>query len=146
VSGFVHWYNTHPHSALNFVTADDHYHGRDKALLAAQHQLYQRARRQHPHRRSEAERNDKDETLEDEVRRYLTGCVTALARHSSCAVTRRSSTVSRLTFFTWFLTILVDKIFPLAAQQTLEGGKYASLARTPKHGSVACHSTIENSS
>lgn len=51
VSGFVLWYNTqHLHSALNFVTPDDRYHGRDKAILAARHRLYQRARKQHPHR------------------------------------------------------------------------------------------------
>lgn len=51
VSGFVRWYNTqHLHSALNFVTPDDRYHGRDKAILAARHRLYQRAKRQQPHR------------------------------------------------------------------------------------------------
>ena len=51
VSGFARWYNTeHLHSALNFVTPDDRYHGRDKALLAARHRLYQRTRKQHPHR------------------------------------------------------------------------------------------------
>lgn len=51
VSGFVRWYNTqHLHSALNFVTPDDRYHGRDKAILAARHRLYQRTRKQQPHR------------------------------------------------------------------------------------------------
>lgn len=51
VSGFVRWYNTqHLHSALNFVTPDDRYHGRDKAILAERHRLYQRTRKQHPQR------------------------------------------------------------------------------------------------
>lgn len=51
VSGFVRWYNTqHLHSALNFVTPADRYHGRDKAILAARHRLYQRARKRNPQR------------------------------------------------------------------------------------------------
>lgn len=51
VSGFVRWYNTqHLHSALNFVTPDDRYHGRDKAILAERHRLYQRTRKHHRQR------------------------------------------------------------------------------------------------
>ena len=51
VSDFVRWYNTqHLHSALNFVTPEDRYHGRDKALLAARHLVYQRARKRNPER------------------------------------------------------------------------------------------------
>lgn len=51
VSRFVRWYNTeHLHSALNFVTPNDRYHGRDKAILAARHRLYQRTRKQQGHR------------------------------------------------------------------------------------------------
>lgn len=51
VSDFVRWYNTeHLHSSLNFVTPDDRYNGRDKGILAARHRLYQRTRRQQPHR------------------------------------------------------------------------------------------------
>lgn len=51
VSGFVRWYNSqHLHSALNFVTPDDRYHGRDKAILAHRHRLYQRTKMQQPHR------------------------------------------------------------------------------------------------
>lgn len=51
VSDFVRWYNTeHQHSALNYVTPDDRYHGRDKAILAARHLVYQRARRRNPER------------------------------------------------------------------------------------------------
>jgi len=58
VSGFVRWYNTqHLHSALNFVTPDDRYHGRDKAILTARHRLYERARKQHPQRWSGATRD-----------------------------------------------------------------------------------------
>lgn len=51
VSGFVRWYNTqHLHSALNFVTPEDRYRGRDKTILAARHRLYQRARKRIPQR------------------------------------------------------------------------------------------------
>lgn len=51
MSGFVRWYNMEQlHSALNFVTPDDRYNGRDKAILAARHLLYQRTRKQQPHR------------------------------------------------------------------------------------------------
>lgn len=51
VRGFVRWYNTeHRHSALNFVTPEDRYYGRDKAILAERHLVYQRARRRNPER------------------------------------------------------------------------------------------------
>jgi len=51
VRGFVRWYNTqHLHSALNFVTPADRYYGRDQAILTARHRLYQRTRKQQPHR------------------------------------------------------------------------------------------------
>jgi putative transposase len=51
VSDFVRWYNEqHLHSALNFVTPNDRYFGRDAAILAARHLVYQRARRRHPER------------------------------------------------------------------------------------------------
>lgn len=51
VSSFVRWYNTeHQHSALNFVTPEDRYHGRDKAILAARHLVYERARKRNPER------------------------------------------------------------------------------------------------
>ena len=51
VSHFVRWYNTqHLHSALNFVTPDDRYHGRDKGILAQRHRVYQKARNQNPRR------------------------------------------------------------------------------------------------
>lgn len=51
VNDFVRWYNTeHLHSALNFVTPDDRYRGRDRAILAARHLVYERARKRHPER------------------------------------------------------------------------------------------------
>jgi putative transposase len=51
VEGFVRWYNEeHLHSALNFVTPDDRYFGRDATILAHRHLVYQRARRKHPER------------------------------------------------------------------------------------------------
>lgn len=58
VKGFVRWYNEqHLHSALNFVTPDDRYFGRDSAILAARHLVYQRARRRYPDRWTGETRN-----------------------------------------------------------------------------------------
>lgn len=58
VQAFVRWYNTeHLHSAIRFVTPDDRHTGRDVALLAARHRVYERARAQHPDRWSGATRN-----------------------------------------------------------------------------------------
>ncbi len=58
VEGFVHWYNEeHRHSALNFVTPSERHAGLDVELLARRHELYERARRQNPHRWSGASRN-----------------------------------------------------------------------------------------
>jgi len=51
VAEFVRWYNTqHLHSALNYVTPDDRYHGRDADILAARDRVYEAARRRHPER------------------------------------------------------------------------------------------------
>jgi transposase InsO family protein len=51
VAAFVRWYNTqHLHSALNFVTPQDRYHGHDKAILAARHRVYEHAKKRHPKR------------------------------------------------------------------------------------------------
>ena len=58
VRAFVHWYNTeHLHSAIRFVTPDDRHAGRDLALLAARHLVYERARARSPERWSGAVRN-----------------------------------------------------------------------------------------
>jgi transposase InsO family protein len=58
VLAFVRWYNTaHLHSAIRFVTPEDRHAGRDVALLAARHQVYERARAAHPERWSGATRN-----------------------------------------------------------------------------------------
>jgi transposase InsO family protein len=51
VTSFVAWYNTvHLHSALNFVTPEDRYFGREGAVLTARQQVYTRAQRRHPER------------------------------------------------------------------------------------------------
>ena len=51
VRGFVCWYNMeHPALGAEFLTPDDRYNGRDKGILAGRHRLYQRTRKQHPHR------------------------------------------------------------------------------------------------
>ena len=55
---FVHWYNEeHHHSALRFVTPDDRHFGREEAILAERHRVYERARRHRPDRWSGATRN-----------------------------------------------------------------------------------------
>jgi transposase InsO family protein len=58
VRAFVRWYNTeHLHSAIRFVTPDDRHAGRDGALLAARHRVYERARAENPARWSGTTRN-----------------------------------------------------------------------------------------
>jgi transposase InsO family protein len=58
VHAFVRWYNTeHLHSAIRFVTPDDRHTGRDVALLAARHLVYERARDANPERWSGTTRN-----------------------------------------------------------------------------------------
>jgi transposase InsO family protein len=58
VARFVAWYNgTHRHSAIRYVTPDQRHHGRDRAVLAGRHQLYERMRRANPERWSGATRN-----------------------------------------------------------------------------------------
>lgn len=57
VERFVHWYNhQHLHSAIGFVTPDDRHHGRDIAVLNARHDVYARAREEHPERWSDKTR------------------------------------------------------------------------------------------
>jgi transposase InsO family protein len=58
VEKFVRWYNTvHLHSGLRFVTPQDRHQGRDEAILAARHGVYQATRRKRPERRAGATRN-----------------------------------------------------------------------------------------
>jgi transposase InsO family protein len=58
VARFVAWYNgTHRHSALRYVTPDQRHHGRDRAVLAGRHELYERMRRANPERWSGSTRN-----------------------------------------------------------------------------------------
>jgi putative transposase len=46
---FVHWYNdVHRHSGIGYVTPAQRHAGQDRTLLAARHELYQRARRSNP--------------------------------------------------------------------------------------------------
>lgn len=48
---FVRWYNVdHRHSGIRYVTPAQRHDGRDKALLAARHDLYCQAKRRHPNR------------------------------------------------------------------------------------------------
>jgi transposase InsO family protein len=55
---FVHWYNhEHKHSGIRYVSPAQRHDGRDTAILAARHELYLRAREQHPRRWSGATRN-----------------------------------------------------------------------------------------
>ena len=58
VARFVDWYNgTHRHSAIRYVTPDQRHHGRERAVLASRHELYERARRANPERWSGSTRN-----------------------------------------------------------------------------------------
>ena len=58
VACFVEWYNgTHRHSAIRYVTPDQRHHGRERAVLARRHELYERVRRANPERWSGSTRN-----------------------------------------------------------------------------------------
>ncbi|NVJ15309.1 IS3 family transposase [Myxococcus sp. AM010] len=51
VTRFVAWYNTqHRHSGIRYVTPEDRHFGREGALLARRHQVYQHAKARHPER------------------------------------------------------------------------------------------------
>ena len=55
---FVDWYNNvHRHSGIGYVTPAQRHTGEDHALLAARHELYQRARQSNPRRWSGATRD-----------------------------------------------------------------------------------------
>jgi putative transposase len=55
---FVEWYNgEHRHSALRYVTPDERHSGREQAILARRHDLYQRARGLNPERWTRSTRN-----------------------------------------------------------------------------------------
>jgi putative transposase len=55
---FVDWYdNVHRHSGIGYVTPAQRHTGEDHALLAARHELYQRARQSNPRRWSGATRD-----------------------------------------------------------------------------------------
>jgi len=57
-AGFVRWYNLeHRHSGIRYVSPAQRHAGQDRAILAARHSLYERARRQHPARWSRRTRN-----------------------------------------------------------------------------------------
>jgi hypothetical protein len=58
VARFVDWYNgTHRHSAIRYVTPDQRHHGRERAVLASRHELYERVRRANAERWSGSTRN-----------------------------------------------------------------------------------------
>ena len=55
---FVDWYNNvHRHSGIGYVSPAQRHTGEDHALLAARHELYQRARQSNPRRWSGATRD-----------------------------------------------------------------------------------------
>ena len=57
-SRFVHWYNNeHRHSGIQYVTPAQRHAGQDHAILAARHDLYQRARQIAPARWSHQTRD-----------------------------------------------------------------------------------------
>jgi putative transposase len=58
VAAFVLWYNEeHQHSAIRFVTPADRHYGREDAILAHRHEVYESARARRPDRWSGATRN-----------------------------------------------------------------------------------------
>lgn len=58
VAGFVAWYNgEHLHSGIRYVTPNDRHAGRDKAILAARHTTYTKAKVRLPGRWSGPTRN-----------------------------------------------------------------------------------------
>ena len=58
VARFVDCYNgRHRHSAIRYVTPDQRHHGRECAVLASRHALYERVRRANPERWSGSTRN-----------------------------------------------------------------------------------------
>jgi transposase InsO family protein len=58
VDGFIAWYNMeHLHSGIRFITPDDRHFGREKAILANRHSLYEKARLKNPNRWSKDIRN-----------------------------------------------------------------------------------------
>jgi len=58
VDGFVRWYNSeHLHSGIRFVRPNDRHEGRDKAILAARHCIYAKAKARTPRRWTRGTRN-----------------------------------------------------------------------------------------
>lgn len=58
VARFVDWYNTtHRHSAIRYVTPTERHDGREPAVLANRHRLYQRAQASNPERWTRCTRN-----------------------------------------------------------------------------------------
>jgi transposase InsO family protein len=58
VAGFVRWYNgTHLHSGVRFVTPDARHAGKDAAILAQRHAVYELARAKNPARWTSSTRN-----------------------------------------------------------------------------------------
>lgn len=58
VERFVTWYNgAHLHSGVRFVTPDDRHAGKDAAILAQRHQVYEQARAKNPARWTGSTRN-----------------------------------------------------------------------------------------
>jgi len=58
VAEFTRWYNTaHLHSGIRFVSPEERHSGRERALLAQRHEVYQQARAARPDRWSRNTRN-----------------------------------------------------------------------------------------
>ena len=54
----MQWYNhVHQHSAIRFVTPEERHTGRETAILAHRHEVFERARQKHPERWSGATHN-----------------------------------------------------------------------------------------
>jgi transposase InsO family protein len=92
VRGFVRWYNgVHLHSGISFVTPDDRHAGKDTAILAKRHAVYELAKAKNPERWTKSTR---DWTALNEV--YLNPETREVTTTAGAAKPRNSNSPSPL--------------------------------------------------
>jgi putative transposase len=138
---FVHWYNDeHRHSGIQYVTPAQRHAGRDRPLLTARHELYQRARQANPRRWSRQTRDwtpvaavtlnpERDIVIQAAAARYqLSGSVKAPALVRSSRPRRPGLTMHP----SWRATHGKRGAQPPGATRSARFG--ASMARTARTG------------